>query len=103
MKVVKFGGSSLANSRQFEKVKRIIEEDPARKIVVVSACGKIDSSEHKVTDLLYLCEAQEKYGMDCEPILQMIKEKHREIIEDLHLSFDIEQMIEEIRKIIQKH
>ena len=34
MKVVKFGGSSMADAKQFEKVRRIIESDPARRFVV---------------------------------------------------------------------
>ena len=40
IKVVKFGGSSVANSTQFEKVKKIIDEDRDRKFIVTSACGK---------------------------------------------------------------
>ena len=52
LKVVKFGGSSLANSNQFKKVKNIIEQDESRKFVVVSAMGKSDKNDHKITDLL---------------------------------------------------
>ena len=54
LKVAKFGGSSVAGAEQFKKVKAIVEADPARRIVVSSAAGKRDSSDHKLTDLLYL-------------------------------------------------
>ena len=54
LKVVKFGGSSVAGADQFKKVKSIIQADPTRRIVVVSAAGKRSSSDHKLTDLLYL-------------------------------------------------
>lgn len=52
MKVAKFGGSSLASAPQVQKVCAIIADDPARKIVVVSAPGKRDKGDTKVTDLL---------------------------------------------------
>ncbi|WP_213357184.1 aspartate kinase [Enterococcus casseliflavus] len=52
MKVAKFGGSSLASAEQVEKVVAIIESDPKRRFVVVSAPGKRSSDDQKVTDLL---------------------------------------------------
>lgn len=52
MKVVKFGGSSLASAQQLEKVFNIIKDDPSRRCVVVSAPGKRQSDDVKVTDLL---------------------------------------------------
>ena len=52
LKVAKFGGSSVAGADQFKKVEAIIQEDPARRIVIVSAAGKRSSSDHKLTDLL---------------------------------------------------
>lgn len=39
-KVVKFGGSSLADAKQFKKVAKIILDDPTRRFVVASAPGK---------------------------------------------------------------
>ena len=54
-KVVKFGGSSLADAEHFRKVAAIIREDPARRFVVASAPGKRFSGDTKVTDLLYSC------------------------------------------------
>ena len=52
MKIVKFGGSSVADARQILKVVDIVKADPARRIVVVSAPGKRHSGDIKVTDLL---------------------------------------------------
>ena len=52
-KVVKFGGSSLADSEQFRKVGAIIKSDPSRVYVIPSAPGKRFSGDEKVTDLLY--------------------------------------------------
>ena len=52
MKVVKFGGSSLASAIQLEKVFKIVQEDEERKYVIVSAPGKRDAADTKVTDAL---------------------------------------------------
>ena len=52
MKVVKFGGSSLASAGQIEKVFNIVSADSTRKIVVVSAPGKREAKDTKVTDAL---------------------------------------------------
>ena len=54
-KVVKFGGSSLASAKQFQKVGSIIRSDEARRYVVPSAPGKRSSDDTKVTDMLYSC------------------------------------------------
>ena len=55
IKVVKFGGSSLADAKQFKKVADIILSDPKRVFVVASAPGKRDDADDKVTDLLLRC------------------------------------------------
>ena len=57
MKVVKFGGSSMADAGQYRKIRDILLADPDRKVVVVSAAGKRFKDDHKITDLLYLCHA----------------------------------------------
>ena len=63
-KVVKFGGSSLASSEQFEKVGNIIKSDPDRVYVVPSAPGKRNSKDTKVTDMLYKTYALAEAGKD---------------------------------------
>ena len=70
LKVVKFGGSSLADAAQFEKVRQIVTADPARRVVVVSAPGKRFSADHKITDLLYLCYAHLQYGVSARRGIQ---------------------------------
>lgn len=60
----------MADAGQYAKVKAILESDPARRVVVVSAAGKRSSDDHKITDLLYLCYAHLQYGVDCEGVLK---------------------------------
>ena len=64
MKVVKFGGSSLANAEQFKKVGDIIRSDKSRRYVIPSAPGKRFSSDTKVTDLLYRMDEKAENGED---------------------------------------
>ena len=52
MKVVKFGGSSLANGEAFQNAINIITSDPQRRVIVTSAPGKRFADDIKVTDLL---------------------------------------------------
>ena len=52
MKVVKFGGSFLAAGNSVDKALNIVKNDPERKVIVVSAPGKRNSDDTKVTDLL---------------------------------------------------
>ena len=63
LKVLKFGGSSLADSSQFAKVKEIVESESSREVVIVSAPGKRNSDDNKITDLLYLTHAHIRYGV----------------------------------------
>ena len=52
IKIAKFGGSSVADAEHFKKIKAIVDADPARRFVVVSACGRRFKGDTKVTDLL---------------------------------------------------
>ena len=91
LKVLKFGGSSMASAEQFAKVKSIVAADPARRVVIVSAAGKRDKNDHKITDLLYLCHAHVKYGVSCEDIFQLIRTRYLEIRDELGLATDLER------------
>ena len=95
LKVLKFGGSSLADGSQFAKVKNIVESDPHREVVVVSAPGKRDSDDNKITDLLYLIRAHIKYGISHEGVLEMIRSRYIGIKEECGLSTDIGKLIDE--------
>ena len=90
LKVAKFGGSSMADAGQYRKVRDILLADNARRVVVVSAAGKRDKNDHKLTDLLYLCYAHLQYGVDCTPIFEMITSRYLQIRDDLGLDLDLE-------------
>lgn len=99
MKVVKFGGSSLANSEQFKKVGDIIRADKERKYVIPSAPGKRFSKDTKVTDLLYRMADEALQKEDFSGTLEEIKERYNEIIEGLGLEgFSLDDQFEEIKK-----
>ncbi len=91
LKVLKFGGSSMASAEQFAKVKSIITADPARRVVIVSAAGKRNKNDHKITDLLYLCHAHVKYGVSCEDIFGLIRTRYLEIRDELNLTTPLEK------------
>ena len=94
MKVVKFGGSSMADAGQYRKVRDILMADPERKVVVVSAAGKRFSGDHKLTDLLYLCYAHIQYGVDCSTIFDAIANRYIDIRDELGLALPIEVDLE---------
>ena len=90
LKVAKFGGSSMADAQQYKKVRDILLSDPSRRVVVVSAAGKRDKNDHKITDLLYLCHAHTQYGVDCTGVFDMITSRYLEIRDELNISLDLE-------------
>ena len=98
MKVVKFGGSSMADAGQYRKIRDILLADPDRRVVVVSAAGKRSKSDHKITDLLYLCYAHTQYGVDCSGVFEMITSRYREIARDLELTIDLEPEFAALKK-----
>ncbi len=102
LKVLKFGGTSMADAKQFAKVKAIVESDEARKVVVVSAAGKRFSDDNKITDLLYLCHAHLKYGVSYKNVFKMVADRYIQIKEDLGLAVDIEKDLEQISKKMDK-
>ena len=98
MKVVKFGGSSMADAGQYRKVRDILMADPARKVVVVSAAGKRFSGDNKLTDLLYLCHAHVQYGVDCSRIYDMIISRYLDIRDELNLDLQLESEFIELKR-----
>lgn len=85
MKVAKFGGSSLSNAAQIKKVGDIVKKDRDIKFVVVSAPGKRNEEDTKVTDLLIALHANKMVNVDVEPLIQNILERFKDIVDDLHL------------------
>ena len=89
MKVVKFGGSSLADAKQIKKVCSIILSDSQRRIVVVSAPGKRYDTDTKVTDLLIRLAKACQEGSGVEAALEAVLERYAGIAKDLNLGREI--------------
>lgn len=97
-KVVKFGGSSLADAKQFKKVADIILSDPERRFVVASAPGKRFIEDVKVTDMLYKCYELASESENFDEYFQMIKDRYNNIIADLGLKdFSLDEDFEIIK------
>lgn len=95
MKVIKFGGSSLASATQLKKVFQIVKEDSQRKVVVVSAPGKRSKADEKVTDLLIACGTKALLNEAYQPVLVKIIARYEEMAVDLNLDLAI---IDEIKR-----
>ncbi len=98
VKVVKFGGSSLASAAQFAKVGDIIRADETRRYVVPSAPGKRNAKDTKVTDMLYSCYALAEAEEDFKGALKKIKERYNSIINGLNLTLSLEDEFRIIEK-----
>ena len=98
LKVTKFGGSSMADAGQYRKIRDIIRTDPQRRVVVVSAAGKRFKEDHKITDLLYLCHAHVRFGVDCSNIYEMIVSRYLQIRDELGLDVPLEEEFSLLKK-----
>lgn len=96
IKVVKFGGSSLASAEQFAKVGKIITSDKERKYVVPSAPGKRNPKDTKVTDMLYACYDLAEQEEDFRVQLMKIKERYDTIINGLNLKLSLDNEFQKI-------
>ncbi|MFA7119090.1 MAG: aspartate kinase [Sphaerochaetaceae bacterium] len=85
MIVCKFGGSSVASAKQIQKVKAIVDADAQRRIVVVSAPGKRDKDDTKITDLLYKCNNAVQMGCSCREIFSEIESRYLGILTELKM------------------
>jgi aspartate kinase len=94
MKVVKFGGSSVASAAQVSKIIDIVTADADRRIVVVSAPGKRSGGDTKVTDLLIKLAETVLAGSDYETQLLAVVARYDEIQRDLQLPEEVVQTIE---------
>lgn len=96
-KVVKFGGSSLADAGQFRKVAAIVLAEPERRFVVASAPGKRYSGDIKVTDMLYKCYEQASRGENFDEPFAAIEERFNSIIKELGLDVSLEKEFAHIK------
>ncbi|MGN0383191.1 MAG: aspartate kinase [Eubacterium sp.] len=96
-KVVKFGGSSLADANQFKKVADIVKSDKTRRFVVASAPGKRFPDDTKVTDMLYDCYKKAAQGKEFEKDFEAIKERYNLIIKELGINFSLDEEFDIIK------
>ncbi len=83
MIVCKFGGSSVAEAKQIMKVKSIVDADPDRQIVIVSAPGKRNKDDEKVTDMLYNCNSMVQQGHSCRELFKKVANRYTSILNEL--------------------
>ena len=103
VKVVKFGGTSLADAKQLLKAKAIIEAEPERRYVVPSAPGKRFANDIKVTDMLYECYRLASEGENFSQEFGLIKERYNSIIADLGIDLDLSEDFEKIEGAFMYH
>ncbi len=96
MKVCKFGGSSLADAERIKRVIDIVNSDPERRYVVVSAPGKRYPSDRKMTDLLYEWHRLNSLQLSSEEIRGIIAKIFGDIVEDLSVDINISKELDQI-------
>ena len=101
VKVVKFGGSSVADADQVRKIRAIVEADPERRYVVVSAPGKRFSKDSKITDMLIMLKAVIDNNIPYAALLAPIRERYTSIEKDLGVDAGMDARFEEIRRNIE--
>ncbi|MCQ4637557.1 aspartate kinase [Anaerovorax odorimutans] len=102
IKVAKFGGSSVADAIQIGKTKKIIEADPDRKYIVVSAPGKRFDGDTKVTDLLYLCKTHIEHNLPYEQLFQVVCDRYKVTEVNLEVEVNIQKYLDEIKSNLEK-
>ncbi|NLD19662.1 MAG: aspartate kinase [Clostridiales bacterium] len=101
-KVAKFGGSSVADALQIQKIKDIIRKDGDIRYVVVSAPGKRFDEDSKVTDLLYLCKTHIEHKIPYEQIFQVICERFMALEANLGVNVELKKEFEKIKEELEK-
>lgn len=102
IKVIKFGGSSLADAKQFRKVADIILSDQSRAFVVASAPGKRDDTDEKVTDMLLACFGEAASENNYKATLERIKARFDSIAAELELPITLDGDFEIISAQLEK-
>ena len=97
LKVVKFGGSSLADADHFRKAAEIVKAESSRHYVIPSAPGKRFKDDDKVTDLLYSCYDAANLGENIDDAFEKIENRYRDIIKGLGISLSLEDEFQVIR------
>ena len=103
IKVAKFGGSSVADGIQLTKTKQIIEQDPDRRYVVVSAPGKRYESDNKITDILYLCKTHIEHNLPYDQLFQVVADSFMAVQINLGVKVDLLRYFDEIRENLKQN
>lgn len=98
MKVCKFGGTSMANGDTISRVIDIINGDEQRKFVVVSAPGKRNKNDIKVTDALYACFNEKAEKGNCDSAFKVVEKRFEDIEKSLNIDFDLSGVLTEIKE-----
>lgn len=100
--VCKFGGSSLADAERIRNIQSVLQLDPRRRFVVVSAPGKGRKADKKITDLLYLCHELAEEELDIDEPFHLIRERYLEIARDLNVGLDVEKLLADLDREIRQ-
>ena len=103
IKVAKFGGSSVADGIQLTKTRQIIEQDPDRRYVVVSAPGKRFEGDNKITDLLYLCKTHIDHNLPYDQIFQVVADRFMPVEVNLGVDVDLLTHLDTIRDNLRRN
>ena len=103
IKVAKFGGSSVADGIQLTKTRQIIEQDPDRRYVVVSAPGKRFEGDNKITDLLYLCKTHIDHNLPYDQIFQVVADRFMAVEVNLGVDVDLLTHLDTIRDNLRRN
>ena len=102
IKVGKFGGSSVADGIQLRKLKQIIESDPDRKYVVVSAPGKRFEGDNKITDILYLCRTHMEHNLPYDQLFQVVADRFTAVQMNLGIEVNLQEHFDRIKENLKK-
>lgn len=102
VKVCKFGGTSMADGNVINSVKKIIDGDPQRKYVIVSAPGKRYSGDTKVTDLLYACHKELLENGSCKNGFAAVRARFVSLVKELNIPFEIDALLDETEAMIDR-
>ncbi len=103
IKVAKFGGSSVADGIQLTKTKQIIQQDPDRRYVVVSAPGKRYETDNKITDILYLCKTHIEHNLPYDQLFQVVADRFMAVQINLGVKVDLLRYFDEIRENLKQN
>ena len=98
LRVAKFGGSSVADAIQIEKIGKIIKSSEDRRYIVVSAPGKRFDDDSKITDLLYLCKTHIEHKLPYQQLFQVICDRYMAVEVNLGTDVDLKTEFAQMEK-----